>query len=218
MTSTLLSGIVGSHAYGLAHEGSDIDRMGVFAAPTLEVAGLHWNSSKESRVQQGPEGDDFSEHEVGKFFKLVLKCNPTVSELLWLEKSGYEVLTDEGHELRKLRERVLSRRAVWASYHGYAEAQLRKYKDGFTKVKHARHALRLIEQGKRLYTTGFLHVKVQNPDRYFDLAHMAPETVLDLLYAELDSWTEDRTALREEPDTEFVEYVLGIIRKNHMED
>ncbi|GAA1913626.1 hypothetical protein GCM10009753_52280 [Streptantibioticus ferralitis] len=30
----LLSGTVGSTAYGLAHKGSDIDRLGVFAAPT----------------------------------------------------------------------------------------------------------------------------------------------------------------------------------------
>jgi predicted nucleotidyltransferase len=215
--TTLLRGVVGSHAYGLNHADSDVDRMEVFAAPTLEVAGLSWHSSKESRVKQGPEGDDFSAHEVGKFLRLVLKSNPTVSELLWIPEDGYEVLTDEGRELRKLRERMTSRRAVWASYHGYAEAQLRKYKDGFTKVKYARHALRLIEQGKRLYTEGFLHVKVQNPDRYFALADMTPEQVLELLYAELNSWTEDRTALREEPDTEFVEYVLGIIRKNHLE-
>jgi hypothetical protein len=32
----LLSGIVGSTAYGLANEHSDIDRLGVYAAPTEE--------------------------------------------------------------------------------------------------------------------------------------------------------------------------------------
>lgn len=33
----ILSGVVGSTAYGLAHEDSDIDRLGIYAAcPSLE--------------------------------------------------------------------------------------------------------------------------------------------------------------------------------------
>ncbi len=46
----LLSGIVGSTAYGLAHAGSDIDRLGMFAAPTEQLHGLH--RSAESHVTE----------------------------------------------------------------------------------------------------------------------------------------------------------------------
>jgi hypothetical protein len=38
---TILQGIVGSTAYGLATPTSDIDRMGVFVAPTKEIVGFH---------------------------------------------------------------------------------------------------------------------------------------------------------------------------------
>lgn len=38
--NVLLKGVVGSTAYGLNHENSDVDYMGVFAAPTSEVLGL----------------------------------------------------------------------------------------------------------------------------------------------------------------------------------
>lgn len=216
MTSILL-GRVGSHAYGLAHEGSDIDRMGVFVAPTLEVAGLDWHSSKESNVQQGPEGDDFAEHEVGKFFRLVLKANPTVSELLWLPSDLYETRSIWGNTIIDLRHSFLSRKPVWAAYHGYAEAQLRKYKDGFTKPKYARHALRLVEQGHQLYTTEQLNVRVDDPQRYFDLADMATEQVLETIRKALDAWTEDRSVLPEEPDRDVVRDLLSWIRRNHLE-
>lgn len=215
--TTLLRGIVGSHAYGLDHEGSDIDRMEVFAAPTLEVAGLDWHSSKESRVQQGPEGDDFSAHEVGKFLRLVLKANPTVSELLWLAPEWYEHRTVDGNMLIENRKAFLSRRPVWAAYHGYAEAQLRKYKDGFTKAKYARHALRLVEQGQQLYTTGELNVQVSQPWRFFDLDDAPSDQVLETIRKALDSWTEDTSVLPEEPDTQTVREMLTVIRKNHLE-
>ena len=37
----LLQGIVGSTAYGLAGPDSDVDRLGVYAAPTLDFARLY---------------------------------------------------------------------------------------------------------------------------------------------------------------------------------
>ncbi|MFD7300744.1 DNA polymerase beta superfamily protein, partial [Streptomyces pharetrae] len=40
VNNILLSGVVGSTAYGLAHEDSDVDRLGVFAAPTESLHGL----------------------------------------------------------------------------------------------------------------------------------------------------------------------------------
>ena len=37
----LLSGVVGSTACGLAGPDSDVDRLGVYAAPTIEFHGLY---------------------------------------------------------------------------------------------------------------------------------------------------------------------------------
>lgn len=58
----LLSGVVGSTAYGLAREGSDVDRLGMFAAPTETLLGLH--TPKESHVTTAP---DRTLHEAAKW-------------------------------------------------------------------------------------------------------------------------------------------------------
>jgi predicted nucleotidyltransferase len=215
--TTLLRGVVGSHAYGLNHADSDVDRMEVFAAPTLEVAGLSWHSSKESRVKQGPDGDDFSAHEVGKFLRLVLKANPTVTELLWLTE--YEEMTYEGSLLVSTRSSALSRKAVVSAYRGYADSQLRKYKDGFTKVKYARHCMRLVDQGFSLYRDGFLQVRVDDPTPYFELADMTSDQVLDRLTERLKRWEDytGTTPLPEEPDIETLTWVLNDIRTEYLE-
>ena len=78
----LLLGVTGSTAYGLAHEGSDVDRQGVYCVPTETVLGLSFNANKASHVFTDP--DDVQLHEIAKFVGLVLKGNPTVTELLFL--------------------------------------------------------------------------------------------------------------------------------------
>lgn len=216
LMNTLLLGITGSRAYGLDTSLSDTDRIGVFAAPTLEICGLSWHSSRESVVEQGPEGDDFALHEVGKFCRLLLRCNPTLIETLYLPRINYEMLTQEGMMLRDIRNAFLSRKAVWDSYRGYTEAQLKKYRDGFTKPKYARHALRLAEQGRHLFMTGHLEVRVGNPQRFFDLADMRTEQVLRVIKDELDSWSDLYSPLPVEPDRAAVQEVLNTIRRNNI--
>ena len=89
--NVLLSGIVGSTAYGLATEDSDVDRLGVFAAPTERLVGLH--PPQPSVVSSKP---DATFHEAGKFAALALKVNPTITELMWLPDDLYETRTGLG--------------------------------------------------------------------------------------------------------------------------
>jgi hypothetical protein len=92
--TTILRGIVGSVAYGLDHEDSDIDRLGCFVAPTVQFHGLHLPIGKRaSRVQTTPS--DHTEHEAGKYLSLLLSCNPTVTELLWLPDGEARSTPDE---------------------------------------------------------------------------------------------------------------------------
>lgn len=86
--NVLLSGIVGSTAYGLAKPGSDIDRLGLFAADTTAFHGLH--GPAESHVTTNP---DRTLHEAAKWCRLALGGNPTVMELVWLPDDLYEVRT-----------------------------------------------------------------------------------------------------------------------------
>lgn len=165
----LLSGIVGSTAYGLAHAGSDIDRLGMFAAPTEQLHGLH--RPAESHVTTDP---DRTMHEAAKWCRLALGGNPTVTELVWLPDDLYEARTPLGDELIGLRGAFLSTKAVRNSYLGYATQQFRKLQargDGSFSadtrrrtLKHARHLVRLVQQGEQLHATGELTIRLADPD------------------------------------------------------
>lgn len=117
----LLSGVVGSTAYGLAREGSDVDRLGMFAAPTETLLGLH--TPKESHVTTAP---DRTLHEAAKWCRLALGGNPTVMELVWLPDELYEVRTPLGDELIAIRGSFLGAERVRDAYLGYAGQQFRR--------------------------------------------------------------------------------------------
>ncbi len=159
----LLSGVVGSVAYGLAQAGSDVDYLGIYAAPTVALLGL--SRPKESHAFTNP---DATWHEARKYVALALNANPTVTELLWL--SDYEIKTPLGGELIYLRSSLLSVSRVRAAYCGYADQQFRKLEnrgDGSFSAdtrkrtaKHARHLWRLLQQGADLHHTGHLRVRL----------------------------------------------------------
>jgi uncharacterized protein len=161
----LLAGVVGSTAYGLAHEGSDVDRLGMYAAPAEAFHGLSFPG--ESHVSVHP---DATYHEARKFCRLALNCNPTVTELLWLPDDLYEVRTSLGAALIGIREAFLSARGVRNAYLGYATQQFRKLEargDGSFSAdtrkrtsKHARHLWRLVQQAADLNATGDLTVRL----------------------------------------------------------
>ncbi|MET7452648.1 nucleotidyltransferase domain-containing protein [Streptomyces sp. NPDC005574] len=168
--NVLLSGIVGSTAYGLAHEGSDIDRLGVFATPTEALHGLH--KPKESHVGTAP---DTTLHEAAKWCRLALGGNPTAMELVWLPDELYEVRTPLGDELIGIRTSLLGAQRIRAAYLGYATQQFRRLEArdpaGSAEArartaKHARHLKRLCHQGLELYTTGRLTIRLEDPEEY----------------------------------------------------
>ena len=202
----LLSGIVGSTAYGLHHSGSDIDRLGIFAAPTTAFHGLH--SPRESHVTTNP---DVTYHEARKAVKLILGGNPTVSEILWLD--SYEVRTPLGDELIGIRGGLLGAGQVRAAYLGYATQQFRRLLtrgDGSFSAdtrkrtaKHARHLMRLCHQGYDLYATGRLNLRVDDPDAYRRFGEEVaanPDAAVPLLSRFEDAFHTTRSVLPDQPD------------------
>lgn len=162
--NVLLAGIVGSTAYGLAHEGSDIDRLGAYAAPTVQFHGLRPpNVRDKTWVSTRP---DATYHEAGKLAGLMLKCNPHATELAWL--GAYERMTPRGSALISIRAAFLSAPATRNSYLDYARQQLRRIRNRGDSAlipgarskaqKHARHLWRLLYQGCQLHQTGQLTV------------------------------------------------------------
>lgn len=226
---TLYRGVVGSVAYGLARGGSDIDRLEVFAYPT--DAFWHLSPLKESIGHQSPEHpEDYVRHEVAKFLRLALKCNPTLLELLWLPTEHVEVLTSFGQQMRDLRDAFLSTNYVSNAYGGYARQQLEKLlrrqdegKEGFSSdtkrrtPKHARHCFRLLHQGRELMETGSLTVKVPNPEDYWAFDDMSISEIANrFLVADLE-FRKTVSVLPSLPDFERVDTFLYGLRRSLLE-
>jgi len=213
--NTILRGIVGSTAYGLAREGSDIDRLGVFITPSREIAGFDWTPKDETNAKSGPEGDDHAEHELRKYIRLALKCNPTILELLWID--SYEIKNYIGAVLVESREKFFSQKYIKSAYLGYASAQLKKFQDHDFKPKHARHALRLVRQGSGIYFTGQLTLKVDDPQEYWDFDNLEPGAMLDKITSEFISFenSEELSPLPETIDDTFARELLEYARSSN---
>ena len=211
--NVLLAGVVGSTAYGLAHEGSDIDVLGMFAAPTADLHGLH--RPQESVVGNHP---DSTFHEAGKAVRLILSSNPTASEILWLEE--YDVRTPLGEELIALRGSLLSEHAVRSAYLGYATQQFRKLQTRDPEqharaAKHARHLVRLLRQAEELHTTGRLTVRLTDPDEVRRLGEWIaeqPERAQPLL-ARAESVLDGPGVLPQVPDEAAADAWLRRVRR-----
>lgn len=225
--STILQGVVGSTAYGLATPDSDVDRLAVHVGPLRDV--LSFGITSPSKVTTKP---DMTSHEVSKFVGLCMKGNPSVTELLWLPE--YEVETVEGLLLVKAREKFLSAKRIHDAYGGYAFHQLHRLlnrnaegKEGFsadTKKrtgKHARHLIRLLIQGRQLLNQGHLTVRLTSPQAeqcwYVGRAAEAGEydvvrNSFDYYLARLDKAYE-HTDLPREPDREAAKDLLVQIRR-----
>ncbi len=223
----LLRGIVGSTAYGLAGPDSDVDRLGVYAAPTLDFARLHPLPEREWTIVEH-EPSDVTLHEAGKFCRLALNGNPTLTEALWLPAELYETLTQFGEELLGIRTAFLSAERVRSAYLGYVEEQfVRLVNKGEFKStyrartqKHARHIRRLLDQGLGLYATGRLEVRVADPQPYFDFGYRAaldPDMVVGVLAEARESFDRIRSPLPERPDEATVEHWLLAVRRAHWE-
>ncbi|WP_405609233.1 DNA polymerase beta superfamily protein [Streptomyces sp. NBC_00076] len=220
--NVLLSGVVGSTAYGLAHAGSDVDRLGLFAAPTTDLHGLR--GPKESHVTTAP---DRTLHEAAKWCRLALGGNPTVMELVWLPDELYELRTPLGEELIGIRTSFLCAKRVRDAYLGYATQQFRRLEnrgDGSfpadsrrRTAKHARHLKRLCHQGLELYTTGRLEIRVEDPEEYHafgDRVAADPSAALPLLRRYESAFDETRSVLPQEPDEAPAQAWLRRVRRH----
>lgn len=225
-THILLEGIVGSVAYGLNTPDSDIDFSGIYAEPTQALLGLH--PPMRERATWKRKDPDTTFHEVGKAMGLMLGCNPTASEILWL--GHYQRKSELGEELIGLRGEFLSRKRVRDAFFGYATSQFHRLvqRGRFAgsletrREKHARHTMRLLWQGYELYTTGHLPLKVPDPQPFFDFGRSikddpgaeAARTLVTQYELKFDN---AKSPLPEEPNEPPLEDFLQRVRKHYYE-
>ena len=195
--------ITGSQAYGLAGEGSDVDRRGIYLPP----ADLQWSLYG---VPEQLENDATQEvyWEIRKFLTMALKADPNVLECLYTPL--VEACTPLAEELREQRGRLLSRLA-YKTFNGYVLSQFRKLEQdlrttGTLKWKHAMHLLRILLSGIAAMETGEVRVRVADEHRERLLAIRRGA----LPWREVDAWRLDlhrrfdaafsQTTLPERPD------------------
>jgi predicted nucleotidyltransferase len=219
LNTVLLEGVVGSTAYGLAGPHSDVDRLGVYAAPTRAFHGLDLPIDRDASVVVH-EPSDRTLHEARKFCLLALGVNPTVTELLWLP--SYEIRSPLGDELIGIRSAFLSAPRIRDAYLGYAGQQftrlLTKGADPRTP-KHARHLLRLLHQGEQLYATGELTVRLTDPERYHDFGAAVaadPAAARAALDESRNRFSALSTPLPDRPDQGAVESWLHRVRAEYL--
>lgn len=220
LENVILQGTVGSTAYGLAREGSDVDSLGVFLEPSVSFFSLR--SSAESVVARDP---DITLHELRKYISLALKCNPTILELLWLPPDLYRITSEYSDELISMRSSFLSESHVRNAYGGYAMQQVKRLqnrnaegKEGFSSdlkkrtAKHARHCFRLLDQGRQLLTTGEMQVRVTDPERYWAFDDYSVEQIVDEFEKENEKFNEALTVLPERPNFQLFDQWLIAVR------
>ena len=224
----LLSGIVGSTAYGLRGPDSDTDRLGMYAAPTVQFHGLHPPVAKAASIVK--KEPDFTLHEAGKFAHLCLGGNPTVMELLWL--NSYETLSLLGQEAIDMRTSFLSAKKVRDAYLGYATAQfarLENREDGSFSAdlrkrtaKHARHLMRLCYQGYNLYASGLLIIELDRPEVFMEFGEAVASGPVGMALAKLmikgyeEKFDSTTSVLPDSPDEPAVEKWLQRVRAAHL--
>lgn len=136
--------VVGSRAFGLDVEASDVDRRGIFLPP----AEMHWSLFGVPEQLQNDETQE-TYWELQKFLRLALKADPNILECLY--SPLVEHATDVARELIGMREIFLSR-LVYQTHSGYVLSQFKKLKTdirlrGGIKWKHAMHLIRLLLSG-----------------------------------------------------------------------
>jgi len=150
--------VIGSRAYGLDDEQSDIDYRGIFLPP----AKLQWSLYG---VPEQIECDETQEHywEFQRFLVLALKANPSVLECLYTPL--VEFTTPLANELLGMRSVFLSR-LVYHTYNGYVMSQFKKLQSdlrnqGQVRWKHVMHLIRLLISGIHVLREGFVTVRVE---------------------------------------------------------
>lgn len=173
----VLLGYRGSIAHGMYMPSSDpnsiddIDLMGIFLFPPKNYIGLP--QGKET-VERFIGKYDMVFYEFRKFVRLLLKSNPNVLGMLWLQDNHYLLGTDVSQLLRDNRE-IFSSKLAYKSFTGYAYSQLKRMTHNSTQgymgkkrkalvekygidTKNASHCIRLLKMGIEFLSSGELNV------------------------------------------------------------
>ncbi len=184
--------VVGSRAYGLDSEGSDVDRRGIYLPP----ADVQWSLLDPPEQLENKETDECY-WEIRKFIRMALKADPNILECLYTPL--VETSTPLTDELLAGRSAFLSK-LIYQTYNGYVMSQFKRLEQdvrttGAPRWKHAMHLIRLLMAGITALREGVISVRVEE-HRESLLAIKRGERP----WPEVDAW---RLALHKQFDLAF---------------
>lgn len=216
-----LLGLQGSRMLGLQmSEDADYDYRGVYFADNKDLLSL--TNQPNETIEGGSYGDNEIEwvvHEVGKFFRLALKCNPSVIHLFFVPQ--YNFIDDRGREIVANRDLFINEPMVRSAFGGYALSQMlylkRNRGNSKRKAKHVRHCFRLFDTGMELLKTGSITLPLENTTYYRDLGETINEDggldKLIKLFEERDKEFQScKSVLPKEPDIFLADKLLTKLR------
>lgn len=156
-TNMVMLTVGGSHAYGTAHEGSDLDIRGVAVNSPRDILTL------QDFEHIKHESTDTIVYSFDKFVKMLCSCNPNVIEMLGLRPEHYLYQTELGRMLCDNKQMFLSKRAAY-SFAGFARSQLHQIDTKLSRTideaarkrigKQMMHHVRVMVMGIEILETG----------------------------------------------------------------
>jgi len=183
---------MGSHAYGVADDDSDLDVYG-FCIPPIDVVFPHLDGeipgfgSQVQRFEQWQEHHakapgkdavyDFSVYSIVKYFQLAMQNNPNMIDSLFVPRRCILHSTPLSEHLREHR-RLFLHKGSWHKFKGYAYSQMSKIKGKVNAasprratsiqthgydVKFAYHLVRLLCEVEQIMVEGDLDLEKNTP-------------------------------------------------------
>lgn len=211
--TVLLLGVAGSHAFGLAHDGSDVDYRGVYVVPTKDLFRL-----KPPATSFAHNKPDIAMHEVGRFIEHAAKANPTALEALHYK--DYTITSPIGLMLLARRDVFITEK-IRATHLGFAKSQFEKMLrrhvpmgiGDVREVKHAQHTLRIVRLTEKVLTTGVYDLTVEDRDEIFSFGALDAIERIHQMQDEIKRIEALPSVLPPGPDLEAVDNMLIHIRQ-----
>jgi predicted nucleotidyltransferase len=234
MRKEIFKTLVGSRLYSLNTDESDWDYRGVGLPSASDLLGLHDNALKHwDTVNDASTPGETSFYMITKFFLLLEKSNPTLTEMLFVPEDAIvhkNKLWDDICEFSK--SQFITKRLI-PSYFGYFKDAYTRVKDKKSQnnrewmiqthgydVKNASHCYRIAIQSIELMTTGVCHPKMSgvNRDIAFDMkigkySYNKTMDVLDCVYEDMKT-AEKKCTLPDSPDMDKVNQYVTDIHSN----
>jgi predicted nucleotidyltransferase len=233
--NTILSGYRGSIAHGMHNPDpnsiDDIDIMSIYIAPLKYYVGLGAGRRYDKSIDKFVGRFDTVSYELRKFVNLLLKSNPNVLSMLWINEEHYLMQTLFGKRLIRNR-KAFSSKLAYESFAGYAFSQLKKMSQGQVyegymgakrkaivekygyDLKNAAHCLRLLTMGIEFLKTGELVVFRPDAQKFLEVKNglwtlEQVKSEAEKLFAGLED-ANTNSPLTEHPKYDIVENIVMV--------